>query len=91
VATDVGSVGAALGHGERGLLVPPASAEAAVEAIERLAADSGLRERLAENGRAYARFHTLERELDRIAEFISRCTSGRSETPERGSRPTESL
>lgn len=70
-ATDVGGVPAALGSGERGLLFPPRDAPAAVAAIERLAADSELRERLIRAGMAHAEAHTMEARLDAVAEFFA--------------------
>jgi glycosyltransferase involved in cell wall biosynthesis len=70
VATDVGGVGAALGHGARGLLVAPADAAAAAAALERLAADAGLRERLVSAGLEHAGGQTLERQLDRVTGFV---------------------
>jgi glycosyltransferase involved in cell wall biosynthesis len=39
--------------GETGLLVPPADPAALADAIERLARDEGLRQRMGEAGRAY--------------------------------------
>jgi glycosyltransferase involved in cell wall biosynthesis len=71
VATDVGGVGAALAGGERGLLVAPGSAAAAAAALERLAADGSLRRRLVRAGLAHARLHTLELNLDRLAEILA--------------------
>jgi glycosyltransferase involved in cell wall biosynthesis len=71
VATAVGGVPAALGHGQRGVLVPPADAGAAAAALERLAARPALREQLIRAGRAYALDQTLERQLDRLAAFVS--------------------
>ncbi len=81
VATDVGGVGAALGYGERGLLVPPRDPEAAAAALQQLAQNPELRSRLARAGVDYVRRHTLEVELDRIADFMyaninGRCTEG---------------
>lgn len=70
VATAVGGVPAALGHGEGGLLVPPADRDAAVEAVERLARDPKLRARLISAGLANAARETMEAQLDRITEFI---------------------
>ncbi|HST26683.1 MAG TPA: glycosyltransferase [Gaiellaceae bacterium] len=69
-ATDVGGVSAALGSGERGLLVPPRDAPAMVAALERLAADRDLRERLIRAGIEHAEAHTMERRLDAVAEFF---------------------
>jgi glycosyltransferase involved in cell wall biosynthesis len=77
VATEVGGVGAALGHGERGLLVPPGDVEAAVAALEHLARDAHLRERVAAAGLAYVRQHTLEVETERIADFLREHASAR--------------
>jgi glycosyltransferase involved in cell wall biosynthesis len=70
VATDVGGVGAALGRGERGLLVPPRNAARAADAVRQVVADGHLRERLIRAGLAYAGEHTIERELDRVAAFL---------------------
>ena len=69
VATDVGGVRAALDDGEAGLLVPPASSEALVEALLRLD-DSALRSRLTARGLEVARTRTLEVEAGRVAEFL---------------------
>lgn len=71
VATDVGGVAAALEDGRTGLLVPPADAEAAAAALERLRDDPDLRRRLVESGLEHAREETLDAQLDRIAAFFS--------------------
>ncbi len=71
VATDVGGVSAALGAGERGLLVPPRDAGAMVEALTRLAAEPALRERLIRAGTAHAEANTMEARLDAVAEFFA--------------------
>jgi glycosyltransferase involved in cell wall biosynthesis len=47
IATSVGGVPELVRDGENGLLVPPGDAEALAQAIRRLVADPGLRERLA--------------------------------------------
>ena len=70
VATDVGGVRAALGDGDRGLLVPPADAGAAVEALERLATDPDLRRRLVEAGLKHAAQETMEAQHDRLLAFL---------------------
>jgi glycosyltransferase involved in cell wall biosynthesis len=70
VATDVGGVSAALGGGDRGLLVPPRDAPAAIEALERLATDRELRERLIRDGLEHAGNETLEAHLDKVAAFF---------------------
>ena len=76
-ATDVGGVSAALGGGERGLLFPPRDAPAAVAAVERLAAEPELRERLIRAGMAHAEAHTMEARLDAVAKFFSTNTKVR--------------
>jgi glycosyltransferase involved in cell wall biosynthesis len=68
VATAVGGVPDAAG--EAALLVPPGSAEAAVEALVRLADDSALRARLVESGVERVRQHTTAVEVRRVAEFF---------------------
>jgi glycosyltransferase involved in cell wall biosynthesis len=68
VATAVGGVPDAAG--EAALLVPPGSAEAAVEALVRLAGDSPLRARLVESGVERVRRHTTSAEVRRVAEFF---------------------
>jgi glycosyltransferase involved in cell wall biosynthesis len=70
-ATEVGGVSAALGGGERGLLFPPRDAPAAVAAVERLAAEPELRDRLIRAGMAHAETHTMEARLDAVAEFFA--------------------
>jgi glycosyltransferase involved in cell wall biosynthesis len=70
VATDVGGIGEALGHGARGLLIPPGDANAAVEACRRLRTDSELRERLIRRGLEFACEHAMEAQLDRLVPFL---------------------
>jgi glycosyltransferase involved in cell wall biosynthesis len=70
VATAVGGVSAALDGGRLGLLIPPADRDAGVRAVERLAAEPDLRERLITDGLANAERETLEAQLDRLAEFL---------------------
>jgi glycosyltransferase involved in cell wall biosynthesis len=70
VATDVGGVGEALGRGTRGLLVAPGDAAGVAGALERLAEDPALRDRLSAAGLRHAHDHTMERELDRLAGFL---------------------
>ena len=70
VATDVGGVRAALDGGELGLLIPPRDADAAVDALERLRTDAGLREGLVARGLVAMRARTLDAELDRVVGFF---------------------
>jgi glycosyltransferase involved in cell wall biosynthesis len=68
VATAVGGVPDAAG--EAALLVPPGDADAAVEALSRLADDTELRERLVESGVERVRRHTTAAEVRRVADFF---------------------
>jgi glycosyltransferase involved in cell wall biosynthesis len=70
VATDVGGVRAALEHGALGLLVPPRRADLAAAAVERLAAEPALRERLITSGIAHVAHHTIDFELNRVSAFL---------------------
>lgn len=69
VATAVGGVPD--GVGDAGLLIPPGDAAAAAGAVERVAADPGLRARLVERGIARARTHTIGVESRRLATFVA--------------------
>jgi glycosyltransferase involved in cell wall biosynthesis len=70
VATAVGGVPA--GAGDAAILVEPEDAAAAAEAVSRVATDDALRDRLVAAGFRKAREHTLEREVRRVADFMSR-------------------
>jgi glycosyltransferase involved in cell wall biosynthesis len=69
VATEVGGVGRGPER-DATVLVPPADAGAAARALERLAADPELRERLVRRGIEVARAHTIDAECARVAAFI---------------------
>jgi len=71
VATAVGGVPGLLEGGRAGLLVPPDDLRALVAAVERLAAEPGLRSRLASRGLEIARAHTMEAEVARTARFVA--------------------
>ncbi len=68
VATAVGGVPEAVG--DDALQIPPADAVAAADALERLAGDAELRERLREGGLTRVRDHTMEAECARLAAFL---------------------
>jgi glycosyltransferase involved in cell wall biosynthesis len=70
VATAVGGVPEAVDGAA--LLIPPGDAEAAAAALVQVTSDAALRQRLVLAGFANARHHTLERELERVVEFIGR-------------------
>ncbi len=70
VGTDVGGVRAALGDGRAGLLIEPASAQAAVNALERIRDDEALRGSLIENVLDVARSGTMQRSHDVILDLI---------------------
>ena len=69
VATAVGGVPAAVG--EAGLLIGPGNAEAAADALERVADDPDLRARLVSAGIERVRRQTLEAESSRVAAFVT--------------------
>lgn len=68
VATAVGGVPVAAGDSAE--LIPPGDAEAAAEALARLAGDADLRRSLTASGAARVRRHTIEAETERVAEFL---------------------
>lgn len=71
VATDVGSVRAALDDGRAGLIVPPNDRQALVAAIRRLVDDDELRQQLSCRAIDVARTLTLEVEAGRFAAFAA--------------------
>jgi glycosyltransferase involved in cell wall biosynthesis len=73
VATDVGGV-RQIAEGSA-LLVPPGDAQAAADALQRLADDGDLRRRVGDAGLERVRQHTLEAESGRVAAFIARGAS----------------
>ncbi len=71
VASDLPSIREVLHHDVDALLVPPGDAEALAAAIERLAADPGLGERLARSAFAAAREYSWERRAERLEELFA--------------------
>ncbi|HKH16897.1 MAG TPA: glycosyltransferase family 4 protein [Solirubrobacteraceae bacterium] len=69
VATDVGGVAEVVG--DAALVIPPGSASAAAQALQRVVADAGLRRRLTEAGAACARRVSLDEEARRVAAFLA--------------------
>lgn len=75
VATAVGGVPDAVG--DAALLVPPGDAEAAAQALERIASDEALRARMVRAGNELARRSTIESESARVIEFLRAAGGGR--------------
>ena len=75
VATAVGGVPEVLSDGENGLVVPPADPPALAAALARLAADAGLRARLASAARERARRLNSEEVTDRLDAIYRRLLS----------------
>jgi glycosyltransferase involved in cell wall biosynthesis len=69
VATAVGGVPEAAG--DAALLIPPGDADAAAEALDRIAADPELRRQLVTRGVERVRGRTLEAESARVARFLA--------------------
>jgi glycosyltransferase involved in cell wall biosynthesis len=79
IATKVAGIPNVIENGENGLLVEPASPSGICEAVQRIVGDPELRMRLATNGVATVRNHTLEAERDRMMSPIQRLlSSGKS-------------
>jgi glycosyltransferase involved in cell wall biosynthesis len=70
VATDVGGVGAALGHGSRGFLVPPGELMPILRAIERLDAEPQTRAAVVEAAWRWSLEETVEAQTANVARFI---------------------
>jgi glycosyltransferase involved in cell wall biosynthesis len=71
VATAVGGVAEALHGGRTGLLVDPGDAGACAAALERLAGDRALRDRLIAEGLRAVRDDTLEAQVQRLTAFFA--------------------
>jgi glycosyltransferase involved in cell wall biosynthesis len=69
VATDVGGIREAVDTAA--VLVPAGDATEASNALRRLASDSKPRERLIDAAIDHARLHTIDREVDRLATFLT--------------------
>ena len=71
VASDVGAISNAVTSGDTGVLVPERDVGALAQALETLACDPGLRERLGQNARARVlRDYALERCTKRFCDFL---------------------
>jgi glycosyltransferase involved in cell wall biosynthesis len=83
VATAVGGVSSALGHGSSGLLVPPRDAGALAMALERLRREPALREQLIVAGLRNVATQTMEAQLARLADFLGSWAATRTAAPAR--------
>ena len=81
VATAVGGVAAALGHGDSGLLVPPRDAGALAAALGRLRREPALREELIRRGLRNAAEQTMDAQLTRLADFMRSWAASRTAAP----------
>jgi 2-deoxystreptamine N-acetyl-D-glucosaminyltransferase/2-deoxystreptamine glucosyltransferase len=72
VASAVGGIPEVVRDGETGLLVPPLDVAALAEVLDRLAADPGLRARLAEGARTHARDYAWPRLAGEVAALYRR-------------------
>jgi glycosyltransferase involved in cell wall biosynthesis len=68
IATPVGNVPEMLDHGRRGILVPLRDAHAIARAVIRLANDSAFRQICIRQGYAYAKEHSVEKFIGRMAD-----------------------
>jgi glycosyltransferase involved in cell wall biosynthesis len=83
VATAVGGVPSALGHGRSGLLVPARDAGAIAVALERLRGEPALRERLIVSGLQDVAAQTMDAQLARLADFMGSWAASRTAAPAR--------
>jgi glycosyltransferase involved in cell wall biosynthesis len=76
VASDVGGIPEVVRDGVTGLLVPPGDVDALAAALDRLAADPGLRTRLSAGARARAAGYAWPRLAARVAAVYARVREG---------------
>lgn len=80
IATAVGGVASALGHGERGLLVPPRDLGAVLAAIEVLDRDPARRQQLVEAAWRWSFGETIDVQTGTVVSFIRRQLGQRART-----------
>lgn len=76
VAPTVGGIPDLLGHGEEGLWVPPGDAQALAAALDRLAAEPGLRQRLAAGAARAGPRHDSARQAEELAALYAQLIPG---------------
>jgi glycosyltransferase involved in cell wall biosynthesis len=82
VSSDVGDLGTAVRHGETGRLVPPGDPAALADALEAVASDPDLAERLGSEGRArLLEDSSWERVAERVEEALSEAAARRGSAP----------
>jgi glycosyltransferase involved in cell wall biosynthesis len=70
IATNVGGIPDIITNNENGILIPPGSPEAIADAVILVMENSGLREKLIENGYDFVRNHTAENQARKLAELM---------------------
>ena len=78
VASDVGGIPEVVRDGQTGLLVPPGDVAALAAALDRLAADPGLRARLSAGARARAAEYAWPQLAERVAAVYARVRGGQA-------------
>ncbi len=81
VATHIAGIPSLVTHGENGLLMHRAGGAAVAEAVERLAGDAVLRQRIIANGYATAGAHTLEHQAAEMMRLVAARTGATLHLP----------
>ncbi len=76
IASDVGGLPDIVTDKDNGVLVPPRDSQAIAEAVELVMTDKSFRQKVVDNGLAFAREHTLESRAMYVAEKILDKSSG---------------
>lgn len=90
IASNIEGYAAVVTHGVEGLLVPPKDAAALLTALQDLAVDPGLRERMGERGRGKAQEFGWERVAQRVLSYYERLLYERQEFRQSQERQGES-